>query len=145
MTLTVEGVSLIATVIPIALLVIGFEINRTPEILAVAREGSRALLVLGILHMAALLLGLLAESVCVISVATGAPLKAWEVVVVAIACQLLLMSAGVLLFLSLANRIGYLDWIARKATTRRQASPRRKARADSYLDEHHPNWREGKQ
>lgn len=137
-----DGAGLIATIIPIALLVISFEIHRAPTIYGATVGGTVALWFLGAVFVAGVGLGLWVELLLIRSVATQSPLTAVESSVVWIALYLLGYGAGMLMMGSLLERLGVLDRVSTWAGRRTMSSPRRLHRKVDYIRRHHPSARD---
>ncbi|KAA9133721.1 hypothetical protein [Microbacterium caowuchunii] len=139
--ISIDGAALIATIIPIALLVVGLEIQRVPTMYATGRGGTVGLWIVGAILVLGLVLGFLAEYLCIAAVATGAPLNVVDSRIVWAGLYFLGLGAGFLLAASLLDRLGLLERLGTKAHRRRAASPRRTARMLEYVDTHHPSSR----
>lgn len=135
--ISAEGAGVIATVIPIGLLIVGLEIQRVPGMLATGKAGSFLLWLFGALMITSLGSGFLAEVSLIVAVAAWEPLVGAHAVIVWTALALLGISAWILLLTSLADRLGLLEALGRRARERVNASPRRKSRQDEYIRTHH--------
>lgn len=130
---------LIATVYPLGLLVIGFEIRQVPRVVATHPSGTILLWALGIVLVTGLVTGIISVDRCVRSVATGVPLNEPEVVLIAVAGNSLYSGVFLLLMASLLDRLGVLKALGRRAIQRTAASERRTARTLHYIKTHHPD------
>lgn len=138
--ISLDGAALIATVIPVAMLVVGFEIQRAPVIYATGRAGMAMLWVLGFVLAGGLFLGFWAEWYCITAVAASEPPSAVNSVIVWCALYLLGVGAMLLMLGSLLSKLGVLDKMSGRSE--KWKSPRRAARMLKYIDEHHPSSRE---
>lgn len=139
--ITADGAGVIATIIPIALLIIGFEIQRVPQFVAADRIGTAVLWATGLALFGALVLGFLAEATLIRAVAAGKGITGFAAEFIWTALYLLAAGSFLLLMGSLADRLGVLDRVARRAQARSERSPRRAARKVAYIEEHHPSAR----
>lgn len=140
--ISMDGAALIATVIPVALLVVGFEIQRAPTLYGATRGGTVGLWVIGVILVLGLTLGFVAERHCLVAVATHTPLNVVESVVTWLALYLLGIGAFLLLMASLLDRLGVLDKLGERHSRRVTASPRRWERQRTYIRDHHPSARD---
>lgn len=140
--ITADGAGVIATIIPIALLIIGFEIQRVPQFVATHWFGTATLWSTGIALFTALLLGFFAEASLIRAVAAGDSITGFAADFVWVALYFLAAGSLLLLVGSLADRLGVLERLGRRAQSRASRSPRRAARAAAYIEEHHPSPRE---
>lgn len=139
--ISTDGAALIAQVIPVALLVVGFEIQRAPTLYATGRMGTVGLWVIGGILVISLGLGFIAEKLCLEAVASSKPLNELESAIVWVALNALGYGAFLLLLGSLLTRLGVLERIAERAGRKRRASPRRQSRMLTYIEDHHPSSR----
>lgn len=137
--ITAEGAGVIATVIPIGLIIIGFEIQRVPQFVATAMSATITLWVTGALLILGLILGFWSESLLLQAVAVQAPVPEVFVPVIWLALWLLAMGSFLLLLASLADRLGLLARLGRRAREATERSPRRLARQVRYVEKHHPS------
>lgn len=139
--ITADGAGIIATIIPIGLLVLGFEIQRVPTMVATDRVGTFALWCLGVIFLLGLGLGFVAEWILIRAVASWIPVGEIESVVVWAGLWFLGSGSFILLLTSMSERLGLIDMIGRKARARTTSSPRRWARQITYIEKHHPSVR----
>lgn len=139
--ITAEGAGVIATIIPIGLLIIGFEIQRVPQFVATDWMGTAVLWITGLALLSALVLGFLAEATLIRAVAAGTCVTGFAAEVVWTALTFLGTGSFLLLLGSLADRLGILERVGRRANARTRRSPRRLARAVAYVEKHHPTSR----
>lgn len=142
MTISVESAGVLATILPIGLLIIGFEVRSVPSLLATSRTGTVFLWIGGALLVAALWLGFEAEKRLVMAVMTDTAIPAASSGWVVWGFSLVGDAAFLLLSLVLATKLGILQRIGRRANERVYGSERRRARLVRYVDKHHPGWRD---
>lgn len=142
MTITAEAAGVLATILPIGLLLIGFEVRSVPSLLATTRAGTVTLWVLGALLVLALALGFFAEYLLVLSVMADAALPPTASSVVAWGFALVGQASFLLLLATLSEKLGISRRIGRRVNDRVYSSERRRARRVQYVDEHHPGWRD---
>ncbi|MEI3867790.1 hypothetical protein V6S02_11950 [Microbacterium sp. CCNWLW134] len=136
--ITATGAGVVATIIPIGLAIIGFEIRNVPKPYATHWMGAATIWVTGVILFAALLVGFFAEWLLILSATSGEDLGGFSAVVVWIALWLIGWGSFLLLLGSLMDHAGLLERIGRGARERTDRSPRRAARRDAYLQTHYP-------
>lgn len=135
--ITAEGAGVIATIIPIGLLIVGFEIQRVPKMVATGRSGTLGLWLLGAVFMLAVLMGFFAEWLLLESVAAWSEVEGPRATMVWVALWFIGLASLILLLASLADALGILDRLANRAMRRAARSPRRHFRQLSHAEEHH--------
>lgn len=133
---------MLATLIPIGLLLIGFEIRSVPTIVSTGTVGLVMLWISGAALVVALYAGFAAERILVIAVVTDTEVSVADTGWVVWGLYLLWYCVFVLLFLTLTERLGILRLIGKRANNRVYASERRLARRMQHIEKHHPGWRE---
>jgi hypothetical protein len=139
--ITAEGAGVIATIIPIGLLILGFEIQRAPELVATDRIGTFGLWLIGAVLLLGLVLGFVAEWALVQAVAAGECVTGIGAVLVWSSLWFVGAGSFLLLLGSLSERLGIMERMGRKARARITASERRLARSIAYVEKHHPSAR----
>lgn len=140
--ITAEGAGVIATIIPIGLLILGFEIQRAPALVATGWGGTVGLWIIGSILVLGLLLGFWAEWQLVRAVAANECVTGFAAGTIWTALWFVGAGSLVLLMGSLSHRLGIIERLGRRARTRVTNSPRRLARSIAYVEKHHPNWRD---
>lgn len=135
--ITAEGAGIIATIIPIGLLIIGFEIRNVEPIYAASRSGTVMLWLLGALLLVSLWTGFSAEARLITAVAADEDIEGPSATLVWVALNLVGGMAFLVLAYSLTEKLGILDMVSRRAQRRLARSPRRLARTLDYIRAHH--------
>lgn len=137
--ITAEGAGIIATIIPIGLLILGFEIQRSPELVATGKVGTVTLWTMGAVLVLGLVLGFVAEWMLVKAVAVSDGVTGFGAILVWTSLWFVGVGSFLLLLGSLAQRLGLIERVGRPARRRVVASPRRLARSIAYVEKHHPS------
>lgn len=135
--ITAEGAGIIATIIPIALLIIGLEIRNVEPIYAASRSGTVFLWLLGVLLLASLWTGFSAEARLITAIAADEDIEESSAIFIWVALNLVGGMAFLVLAYSLTEKLGILDMVSRRAQSRLERSPRRLARTLDYIRAHH--------
>jgi|GEM_PF-4006621 hypothetical protein len=145
MSIAVDEVGVLATIMPVALLLVGFEVRAFPSLVATDKIGTVMLWCLGGLMTLALAMGFLAEWRMVQALLDGVGLTGGDVVLVRVGFWLIGMVSFWLLAGTLLFKLGVLQRLGGRAWQRTKTSPRRLSRQIDYVDKHHPNWRNPEQ
>lgn len=142
MIIELDQIGVLATIMPVALLLVGFEVRSFPGLVATGRSGTISLWVLGAFVVAALAAGFLAEYRMVLALLDGVAVAGVDVHLVRIGFALVGMVSFWLLAGTLLFKLGVLQRLGTRARSRVEGSPRRLYRQVEYVEKHHPNWRE---
>lgn len=139
MTISLTEVGVLATIMPIGLLIIGFEVRSIPPFVATGRSGTFLLWYTGAALMLSMGLGFWAETVLVSALIGGRDVSGFDVTIVQLGFWLVGMLSFLLLIGSLSFALGIPDRLARRALARTAKSPRRMAQQIAYVEKHHPS------
>lgn len=142
MNIDIASVGVLATIMPIGLLVIGFEIRSVPSLVATGRGGTVLLWWLGTVLVLALFGGFFAEYRMILALLGGYSLGGLDVVLLRWSFALVGSASFLLLLASLGTKLGLDEKLGRRSNARTLKSPRRLARRMKYVEQHHPNWRD---
>ncbi len=142
MDIALSEVGVLSTIMPIGLLILGFEVRSMPSMVATGRSGTFSLWLLGRFLLLALVTGFFAEYRMVLALLASTDVVGFDVVIVRTGFFLVGMTSFWLLAGSLAHKLGLLERLGRRSARRTMSSPRRLARQIEYVEKHHPNWRD---
>jgi hypothetical protein len=108
--ISIQGASLIATLYPIALLVIGVESRGLPNLVPPYRWAIYASRVAAVLVLIAVWVSIASIVVCVVAVASGKPISGATATFVAVSGYLLASAAAGIMLVLVEDRLGILDW-----------------------------------
>lgn len=138
MGISVDAAGVLATIIPIGLLILGVEIRGVEPVVATARVATVALWLLGAVLLGGLVIGFVAEYILVGTLLSGEPVTPLGGLVVYVGLSLIGTGSFWLLLYSLASTLGIVERLGRRAAAGTMASPRRVARQVAYVRKHHP-------
>jgi hypothetical protein len=139
--ISAEGAALVATVYPVAMLVIGLEIRSTPILYPATKT---AFIMTGLfvaLVLVSLGLGLLAIQKCMVAVSASKGVYAEDAAIVTLAGHLLGYLAVFLMMLVVADRFGILDRLGAPHARKTSKSPRRSRAQLQNIQRFNPSTR----
>lgn len=136
--ISVDGAALIAQVYPVAILLIALELRGVQPLLATGWQGVVALGFFAVVAALTVIAGIESVRLCIFAVAQDRPLRGLEAGTVAVAGQLLLASASVLLLYLIAQRFGVWDRISEWSVRRTsEKNPERRLSDLEFIERFH--------
>lgn len=135
--ISVDGASVLAQVLPVGILLVALELRRV-QFYAGRRFMTVLMRIGGAALFATVVACVQAVVLCVTSVATGRPLDGFAAVFVWVSATALSICVQLLLAIIVADALGFLDWMSRRAIEAMPRDPESAVKTIDYITATYP-------